>query len=38
MQEQVGYQLVQMEVAGHKEMKTSYVCEVYTTQLEFSSF
>ena len=24
-----------MEVAGHEEMKTSYVCEVYTTQLEY---
>ena len=34
MQEQIGYQLVQMEVAGHEEMKTSYVCEVDTTQLE----
>ena len=34
MQEQVGYQLVQMEVAGHEEVKTSYICEVDTTQLE----
>jgi hypothetical protein len=34
MQEQIGYQLVKMEVAGQKEMQTTYICKVDTTQLE----
>ena len=34
MQEQIRYQLVEMEMAGHEEMESANICQVYATHLQ----